>query len=141
MIDLLEMAERAGFKLKGTKLSEVHKNLDAFICLDDTILSQILISEDKRLVDVQEKIRLFNTGIMYTIIENPNEDQQAELTTLKIEIRNPGNEMLKKKVFYRKADGGRGIELTDVPNWYFPADHIKYLSYIYIDKNSINNNN
>lgn len=92
-----------------TKLSKLHTNLDAFICLDDRILDEILRPNDESLSKVQEKIRNFNNKEFYKIVDEPSITSKS----IKGKVKDPLNKMLKKKVFYEVVGENR-IELCSI---------------------------
>lgn len=67
-MDSLTLAEEAGFLLKGKRISELHKDMNTYFYLDDSILCQVNASDDPKLHEAQEIIRRINCADFYKLI-------------------------------------------------------------------------
>uniref|UniRef100_A0A336KJM9 CSON012397 protein n=1 Tax=Culicoides sonorensis TaxID=179676 RepID=A0A336KJM9_CULSO len=68
IMDALVLAEEAGFKIKGVAPSEMHRDLEKFLYLTDSIVNQVYASDDPKLKEAQAILRRLNTGDLYKLV-------------------------------------------------------------------------
>lgn len=68
IIDSLSLAEEAGFTVKGVPPSLLHKDLEKYVFLTDTVTSLVFTSDDPKLLEAQNILRRLNSGDLYKLI-------------------------------------------------------------------------
>ncbi|XP_058464233.1 deoxynucleoside triphosphate triphosphohydrolase SAMHD1 [Malaya genurostris] len=78
LIDAFRLAEESGFRLKGDKISQVHRSPEIFLYLDDSIISLIENSDNPKLKEAQHLLVRLRRRQVYTRIHVSNETCDIE---------------------------------------------------------------
>ncbi|XP_063700738.1 deoxynucleoside triphosphate triphosphohydrolase SAMHD1 [Culicoides brevitarsis] len=68
LIDVLMLAEEAGFTIKGMKPSELHKDLEKWLLLTDSVTMLIQASDDPKMHEAQKLLKRLNAGDFYKLV-------------------------------------------------------------------------
>lgn len=139
IIDALGLAEEAGFTVKGVTPSALHKDLEKYVCLSDTVTSLVSTSDDPKLQEAQKILQRLNSGDIYKLVwMSPTPFNVNALTEkfgphfFQVQKRIPlSSVFMTKQIIFHDAEGNRVAPPVDK----LPKRCAYYEEYLIFSKN------
>lgn len=116
VIDALTLAEEAGFRLKGTKISEAHQSPDVYLYLDDSIINLIETSSESSNLEAAQQLfaRIRSRQLYSRIHESTDGSCDEEVEELNKRFGPEGFFQVRKRIPFASQMAPRNVPLYEL---------------------------